>query len=203
MRLITTLTATAVTALALLASPAAAGPDHAAHGGRHGGHVTHAAQGGKHGAHGGKHHGKHHRKHGGHAMLAPPRGMAETPATPEFMAAHHRMMRNMSQPYTGDPDVDFRIQMIPHHQGAIDMARVALKHARSPWTRQLAEAVILEQQREIAEMQAWLARRGVGAPQAGGPQYVITTSSLPRHEEEAGTLDELRGQSWAPSSGIR
>ena len=64
MRLITTFAA--VTALALLASPAAAGPDHAAHGGKHGGHVTHAAQGGKHGAHGGK----HHRKHGGRAMLA-------------------------------------------------------------------------------------------------------------------------------------
>jgi hypothetical protein len=112
------------------------------------------------------------------------------------------MMRNMALPYTGDPDADFRIQMIPHHQGAIDMARVALRHAKDPWTRQLAEAVIVEQQREIAEMQAWLHRRGAPAAAGGQPRHVIGANSFRTMPEEPGTRAELRGQSWAPGAGI-
>jgi hypothetical protein len=126
----------------------------------------------------------------------------DTPATREFKAAHEGMMRNVSLPYTGDPDVDFRVQMIPHHQGAIDMARVALRHAKDPWTRQLAEAVIVEQQREIAEMQAWLSRRGVSVPTSGQPQHVMGANSYRRLHEDAGTQSEAIGQSWAPGSGV-
>src|SRR3954447_8169280 len=77
-----------------------------------------------------------HPRHRGHDQAG-----ADTPTTREFKAVHEKMMRNMSLPYTGDPDVDFRIQMIPHHQGAIDMARVALRYAKDPWTRQAAEGV--------------------------------------------------------------
>jgi hypothetical protein len=148
-------------------------------------------------------HGRHHAHkqakgpHAGHAASA-----SDTPATAEFKAAHAGMMRGMDLPYTGDPDADFRLQMIPHHQGAIDMARVALRRAKDPWTRQLAEAVIVEQQREIAEMQAWLARRGIAAPEGAQPQHVLTASSYRQHTEEAGTRDEARGQSWAPGGGV-
>ena len=127
--------------------------------------------------------------HGGHASGAHGRQgaqarTAETPATREFKAAHERMMRNMAVPYTGDPDVDFRAQMIPHHQGAIDMARVAMRHAKNPWTRQLAEAVIVEQQREIAEMQAWLSRRGAAAPAGGQPLHIMGAKSVRSLPEE-------------------
>ena len=112
------------------------------------------------------------------------------------------MMRNMALPYTGDADVDFRVHMIPHHQGAIDMARVAMRHAKDPWTRQLAEAVIVEQQREIAEMQAWLAKRGATVPAGGQPLHIVGATSYRSMAEEPGTQAELVGRSWAPGSGV-
>lgn len=144
----------------------------------------------------------HHPAHGATA----PRGKApaaDMPATREYRAAHMAMMKAMDQPYTGDPDIDFRVQMIPHHQGAIDMARVALRHAKDPWTRQMAEAVIVEQQREIAEMRGWLAARGVKAEAGPQPYHVQGAGSFREREREPGTRDEARGQSWFPGAGIR
>jgi uncharacterized protein (DUF305 family) len=152
-------------------------------------------------------HGRHHEGQGAETRgsSARQRHGAAAPATPAvagYQAAHASMMRGMSVPYTGDPDVDFRVQMIPHHQGAIDMARVALRHAKDPWTRQMAEGVIVEQQREIAEMQQWLARRGVAPPPGGQPRHTITADSYRTIPEEPGTRAELRGQSWAPGLGV-
>jgi uncharacterized protein (DUF305 family) len=57
-----------------------------------------------------------------------------------------------------DPDVGFICGMIPHHQGAIDMAEVVLKAGHNPEARRFAERVISEQGREIAEMKDWLKR---------------------------------------------
>jgi hypothetical protein len=59
-------------------------------------------------------------------------------------------------PHTGDADRDFLAMMIPHHAGAVEMARLVLIHGRDPLVRQLAEEIIAGQQAEIAGMQARL-----------------------------------------------
>jgi uncharacterized protein (DUF305 family) len=81
-------------------------------------------------------------------------------STKDFKAADMQMMHNMHVPYTGNPDVDFRTHMIPHHQGAIEMAKVALKHAKEPETKRMAQKIIDDQEKEIAEMQDWLKKNG-------------------------------------------
>ncbi|AMJ63019.1 CopM family metallochaperone [Bosea sp. PAMC 26642] len=77
-------------------------------------------------------------------------------STKDFKAADMKMMHAMAVPYTGNADVDFRTKMIPHHQGAIDMAKVALAHAKNETTKTLAAQIIKDQEREIAEMREWL-----------------------------------------------
>ena len=87
-------------------------------------------------------------------MMMPADGDSE--ATRAYKQADMDMMHGMAVAYTGNPDVDFRLKMIPHHQGAIDMAKVALQYATDPSTKAMAEAIIAAQEKEIAEMQAWL-----------------------------------------------
>ena len=95
--------------------------------------------------------------HGGHA--APPEATASsTPVIQEFQEANDRMHRDMSLQFTGDADRDFAQAMIPHHQGAIDMARIVLEHGDDPELRNLAQGVIDTQEREINQLRDWLSR---------------------------------------------
>ncbi len=81
-------------------------------------------------------------------------------AAPGEQAAMQSMDRAMAAvPMTGNADRDFAAMMIPHHQGAIDMARAELSHGTDPAMRRLARAIVAAQEREIAVMRAWLARR--------------------------------------------
>ena len=104
------------------------------------------------GAHGG---------HSGHSTPAQTARTPDTPATQGYKRANETMHKNMDIAFSGNADIDFVRGMIPHHQGAIDMAKVALQHAKDEQIRKWAQDVIREQEREIAEMQAWLKSKGV------------------------------------------
>jgi uncharacterized protein (DUF305 family) len=74
----------------------------------------------------------------------------------DAMAIMDRDMR--AAPMNGEPGHDFVTMMLPHHQGAIDMAKAVLLNTRDPELRNLALGIIAEQQNEINVMRAWLAR---------------------------------------------
>jgi uncharacterized protein (DUF305 family) len=85
----------------------------------------------------------------------------QSPASLALRGVNEKMHRDMAITLTGDADVDFVRSMIPHHQGAIDMAKIVLAFGKDPEIRPLAEAIIAAQEKEIAEMRAWLARKGM------------------------------------------
>ena len=72
-----------------------------------------------------------------------------------MMASSKKMTANMMQvKMSGDPDSDFTAMMIPHHQGAIDMANIELKYGKNPELRKAAQKMIADQTKEIADMKA-------------------------------------------------
>ena len=72
-------------------------------------------------------------------------------------AAMARMDHAMMAPATGDADRDFAVMMIPHHQGAVEMAEAELRFGRDPVLRRLAQGIIVEQRQEIAVMRQAIA----------------------------------------------
>jgi len=77
-----------------------------------------------------------------------------------MQGAMESMQQGMAMPSSGDPDVDFARMMIPHHQGAIDMARSELANGKDPELRKLAEEIIQAQEKEIAFLKRWLQQKG-------------------------------------------
>jgi uncharacterized protein (DUF305 family) len=83
-----------------------------------------------------------------------------------FMHSMEESMTRMdsgmkSAPMNGNADHDFVTMMMPHHQGAIDMAKAELSYGRDPVMRRLAEEIIVDQQSEIQAMQLWLSKQTV------------------------------------------
>jgi uncharacterized protein (DUF305 family) len=85
---------------------------------------------------------------------------AASPADKAFAASMKTMMTSMNVKPTGKPDKDFALMMIPHHQGAIDMAKVDLQSGTDPELRQLATDIVAAQEKEISQMKTWLEKNG-------------------------------------------
>ena len=103
-----------------------------------------------------------HEGHPSPAAASPASGpglSAEAPFLAENDAAMTRMMDGMAVKPTGDVDRDFVAMMVPHHQGAIDMAVAVLRHGHNEQLRRLAQEIIVTQQQEIAAM-----RMAIGEP---------------------------------------
>jgi len=87
-----------------------------------------------------------------------------------FMHAMKESMDRMdngmkSAPMKGDVDHDFATMMMPHHQGAIDMAKAELVYGKDPVMKRLAEEIIVDQQSEIQAMQLWLSKQPTTTPE--------------------------------------
>lgn len=97
--------------------------------------------------------------HHGHGQPDAKTAASDSAATKAFRDADARMHREMDIRYTNDVDVDFVRGMIPHHRGAVAMAKIALEHSKDPEIRRLAEEIIKAQDVEITQMEAFLKRK--------------------------------------------
>ncbi len=102
--------------------------------------------------HGDGHHGENHDTMDADGVV--------DPVIQQWMEINDRMHDGMMMEFTGDPDTDFARGMIPHHQGAIEMAEVVLEHGTDPEIRALAEEIIEAQEAEIQMLEDWLAEHG-------------------------------------------
>jgi len=114
---------------------------------------------------------------------------SEQPFLSENDAAMNKMMADMTIKPTGDIDSDFVAMMVPHHQGAIDMAKAELKYGHNEQLRQLAQQMVATQQREIAVMRLALGDKlppSVTSPTQPGAapasQQGASSSSMGRHD---------------------
>lgn len=103
-------------------------------------------------------------------LALPALAQQASPAMPGMTGGHsaadQAMMEGMNKmnqamsgaPMTGDPDRDFVAMMIPHHEGAIDMAKTELQYGKDPVLRKMARDIVVAQEKEIAEMKRWQTR---------------------------------------------
>ena len=97
---------------------------------------------------------------------------SEQPFLAENDSAMTRMMADMAIKPTGDVDRDFVGMMVPHHQGAVDMAMAYLRFGRNEKLRRLAQEIIVTQQQEIAAMRLAVGERlppSIPSPTQGSP----------------------------------
>ncbi|HVI29570.1 CopM family metallochaperone [Hansschlegelia sp.] len=93
-------------------------------------------------------------------------GSGAAPSTAAYEAAEAAMHEAMRSPFTGNADRDFLNHMIPHHAGAVAMARIVLRYGQNADVRKLAQRIVDDQEREIAEMKEMLKAMGAPASEA-------------------------------------
>jgi uncharacterized protein (DUF305 family) len=115
----------------------------------------------------------------------------ETAFLSENQSAMNRMMRDMTVKPTGDIDRDFVEMMVPHHQGAVDMAKAELRYGHNEVLRRLAQEIIVTQQQEISVMRLALgdklpssmpAPTQPGAPNGASEQHSVPSSLKRFHD---------------------
>lgn len=111
----------------------------------------------------------------------------ETPFLAENDAAMTKMMNYMAVRPTGDVSRDFVEMMIPHHQGAIDMAQAYLRYGSNEQLKRIAQEIIVDQQQEIAAM-----RLALGDPLP--PSEPVPTQVSPQNSVSSGA-----GMSMTPT----
>jgi uncharacterized protein (DUF305 family) len=107
-------------------------------------------------------------------------GSIEAPFLAENNAAMDKMMAAMTVKPTGDVDRDFVAMMVPHHQGAIDMAQAVLRYGHNEQLKRLAQEIVVTQQQEIAAM-----RLAVGEPLPPSVPSPTQTGVSPAQPEAA------------------
>ena len=121
-----------------------------------------------------------------------------TPFLAENTAAMERMMTGMHGAPTGDIDADFAAMMIPHHQGAIDMAVTFLRYGKNEQLRRLAQEIIVEQQQEIAAMKLALGQPvPASAPAPTQAEAATPFAHAATHDHSAMSHDAM---SMAPAN---
>lgn len=91
----------------------------------------------------------------------------------DMHAGMEKMMQDMhADPPSGDPDIDFLVMMVPHHWGAVEMARLVLRDGRDPLVREIAETILAGQQTEMQGM-----RGRLEALRRGGDHYPSLTGN--------------------------
>lgn len=100
----------------------------------------------------------------------------------QSVQAMDAMMKGMDVESTGDVDRDFVAMMVPHHQGAIDMAVAELRYGKDEHLRRIAQEIIVDQQQEIAAMRLALGQPlppSTPAPTSARPAQPFATKESP------------------------
>lgn len=123
--------------------------------------------------------------HGGHAGHGAMNMEGMSPAAKAFAEANAKMHKDMTIQFSGNADTDFARGMIPHHQGAIDMAEIMLKYGRDPSVKKLANEIIAAQKKEIAQMRGWLQKNASlpAGPDAPAAAKAFTEVNAKMHKD--------------------